>query len=83
MESRGREKRLDRLMRDRRRAHVPFEKQEHGDPDGEMFVCGSGAPISLSHGGLAAMANSCRFIDVENVMCGCGRIPRWRNKQTI
>jgi len=33
------------------------------DPDGEIFT---GAPISLSHGELAAIVNLYRFIDAEN-----------------
>lgn len=32
----------------------------------------AGAPISLSHGELAATANSYRFIDAERIHRGCG-----------
>lgn len=57
-------KNLDRLTRDRQRAISSLSKmRSRDDPDGEMFT---GAPISLSHGKLAATVNLYRFIDAEN-----------------
>lgn len=38
----------------------------------------AGAPISLSHGELAATANSYRFIDAERIHRGCGPFHSWR-----
>lgn len=63
-------KNLDRLTEGSRQRAISSLSRSAMIPVERCLL--AGAPISLSHGELAATANSYRFIDAENSSRGCG-----------